>query len=484
MALIGPAEAQALRLTWSDWIQTGKQSADVRVNLVDNEIYDQWAGKGRKVENWLLTAHVRIGKSQDGPIRLTAESYSGNNPNRHVWSGKGGWFAASYGPFRRFAGGDKDFEKLYYSHPQIGRHLSLFGESVALSECLDWLQQLQFKALEAGANGGPTARSAEGQLLDKLKAFVNQSDFLPYGARIDRITSSAIEFIDGNGTRLPVNELSDGYRSILSMTFELIRQLSIAYDFDKVFKPGDPTTIVAPGVVLVDEIDVHLHPSWQRKIGFWLREHFPNIQFIVTTHSPLVCQAAAAGGSVFRLARPGGDAASEMLAGDALNRVLYGNVLDAYDSRAFGEDVGRSDLAQAKRNRLAELNQKELEEGLSPDEQAEQVQLRLDVSHGPLGRRRKVISLANRPPATEVLNELEKWQAVLNSVEPYASRVSEADRLWNAKRSNSTMAAGTPRPCRVKLGSSSLQLLRRLGWISNRARRAEIVLSRTHLRMG
>jgi len=52
------------------------------------------------------------------------------------------------------------------------------------------------------------------------------------------------------------------------------------------------TVVDRPGVVLIDEIDVHLHPEWQRAIGVWLQEHFPRIQFIVTTHSPLVCPAA------------------------------------------------------------------------------------------------------------------------------------------------------------------------------------------------
>ena len=44
--------------------------------------------------------------------------------------------------------------------------------------------------------------------------------------------------------------------------------------------------------MLIDEIDAHLHIAWQKRIGFWLKEHFPNIQFIVMTHSPFVCQAA------------------------------------------------------------------------------------------------------------------------------------------------------------------------------------------------
>ena len=50
-----------------------------------------------------------------------------------------------------------------------------------------------------------------------------------------------------------------------------------------------------PGVVIIDEIDAHLHVSWQRRIGSWLTSHFPNIQFIVTTHSPYICRSADLG---------------------------------------------------------------------------------------------------------------------------------------------------------------------------------------------
>lgn len=49
------------------------------------------------------------------------------------------------------------------------------------------------------------------------------------------------------------------------------------------------------GVVLIDEVDAHLHPTWQTRIGQWFTKYFPNIQFIVTTHSPLVCRACEKG---------------------------------------------------------------------------------------------------------------------------------------------------------------------------------------------
>jgi predicted ATP-binding protein involved in virulence len=117
---------------------------------------------------------------------------------------------------------------------------------------------------------------------------VNLEGFLPFGAKLDRVSSKAVQFLDGDGYQVNIEDLSDGYRSILSMTLELIRQLAAEYGPMQIFSP-DGTQIVVPGVVLVDEIDVHLHPTWQRRVGLWFREHFPQIQFIVTTHSPLVC---------------------------------------------------------------------------------------------------------------------------------------------------------------------------------------------------
>ena len=117
---------------------------------------------------------------------------------------------------------------------------------------------------------------------------------------------------------------------------------------------------------------------WQRTIGVWFRKHFPRVQFIVSTHSPLICQAAEVG-TVFRLPRPGADPAEdrgEMIEGLARKRLLYGNVLDAYGTGVFGDGVTRSDSAQAKLERLAELNTQELVGSLSDDERQAQADLR------------------------------------------------------------------------------------------------------------
>ena len=158
------------------------------------------------------------------------------------------------------------------------------------------------------------------------------------------------------------------------MTFELIRQLSRHYSASELFDKKNQRVIV-PGVVLIDEVDAHLHPTWQKRIGFWLTEHFPAIQFIVTTHSPLICQAAV-NGSIFLLPRPGTSESGQMLKGANRDRLIFGDILDAYSTEAFGSADTSSPEAHKMKERLAVLNVKELREELSDAEQEEQSRLR------------------------------------------------------------------------------------------------------------
>ncbi|MBN4005172.1 AAA family ATPase [Nostoc sp. LPT] len=83
------------------------------------------------------------------------------------------------------------------------------------------------------------------------------------------------------GEELIVNQLSDGEKCLLAMVGDLARRLAIA-------NPGLPDPLQGSGVILIDEIELHLHPKWQREIIPALTRTFPNCQFIVTTHSPQV----------------------------------------------------------------------------------------------------------------------------------------------------------------------------------------------------
>lgn len=86
----------------------------------------------------------------------------------------------------------------------------------------------------------------------------------------------------GDGQELPFRMLSDGYRNTLGLIGD------IAY---RMAELNPHITTATPGVILIDEIDLHLHPKWQRSIIDDLKTIFPKCQFIVTTHSPFIIQA-------------------------------------------------------------------------------------------------------------------------------------------------------------------------------------------------
>lgn len=367
IALIGPQQLPALRQSWSEWLRRGEREGLVDVALCPSTPPTVYPVGVRLSKS--PSPNEAEGQEVELAVSPAAEAYARTRNSGNVWGPwvSGGWFSASYGPFRRFTGGDPAQEELFTSNPKLARHLSLFGEAVALTEALRWLQSLRFAQLE-------DAEGVESKLLEQVKTLINQPGFLPNEAQLHDISSKKVSFIDGNGLEVPIQDLSDGYRSILSMTLELIRQLSLWTSGERVFS-SDGRVVQAAGTVLIDEIDVHLHPTWQRTVGHWFRHYFPNMQFIVTTHSPLICQAAE-GGSVFVLPRPGTDELGEMVEGVSLNRLLYGDVLDAYSTGAFGDGVTRSAAAQEKLQRLAELNAVEAERPLDEAERHEQGDLR------------------------------------------------------------------------------------------------------------
>ncbi len=104
--------------------------------------------------------------------------------------------------------------------------------------------------------------------------------------------------------------------------------------------------------------DAHLHPEWQREIGFWLKHHFPKIQFLVTTHSPLVCQAADPMG-LFVLPEPGSMDRARQLSPDEHRRIIAARPETILLTKAFGLTNTRSDLAVAQRKVHASLSAKQ-----------------------------------------------------------------------------------------------------------------------------
>jgi predicted ATP-binding protein involved in virulence len=94
---------------------------------------------------------------------------------------------------------------------------------------------------------------------------------------------------DTRGT-LPLSYLSSGINIAAGMVIDLVSRMARANPR----VPADLLLRSAPGIVLIDEVDLHLHPTWQQRILPQLRKVFPRLQFIVTSHSPQVLSTVAA----------------------------------------------------------------------------------------------------------------------------------------------------------------------------------------------
>lgn len=101
------------------------------------------------------------------------------------------------------------------------------------------------------------------------------------------LTKAGIEIKSSRWERSKLKELGDGHISITNMFFDLISWWMLHLERKSIYKNRD-----IDGIVLIDEVEQHLHPQWQAKIMQLLREAFPKIQFIATTHSPLVISGA------------------------------------------------------------------------------------------------------------------------------------------------------------------------------------------------
>jgi energy-coupling factor transporter ATP-binding protein EcfA2 len=221
LGLVGPTEAIALRQPWAEWLRNEESEGKIELQIGYDSKRDKLTGSGGKTTQFIqANLYFQKKSSHRSSVVLEPEKKPNPDPNRYLWGIGTGWFSASYGPFRRFTGSDREYERLFHSNPRLAPHLSVFGENVALTECLSWLKDLHIKQLE---------HKTDGKILDELKKFINEGALLPHGTVLEEVTSDAIIFRDGNNCAVPALQLSDGYRSILSMTFELIRQMVHTY---------------------------------------------------------------------------------------------------------------------------------------------------------------------------------------------------------------------------------------------------------------
>ncbi|MCY4306414.1 MAG: AAA family ATPase [Aestuariivita sp.] len=166
---------------------------------------------------------------------------------------------------------------------------SLFKVESALSDAEDLLYRLEFGCLKHDQQAKRRLLSLKRMLVEMLPDVVHHQNIEILGPPVSASTNERKGiWVATDYGKVPLSRLSLGYQTVFAWTLDIAWQLLDRY-------PDSQDPLKEPAIVIVDEIDLHLHPRWQRAIREHLIKHFPNAQFIVTAHSPLMAQSSLGG---------------------------------------------------------------------------------------------------------------------------------------------------------------------------------------------
>ena len=359
LAILGPDQSRGILPDLSGWITDGADRATISVEIIPHGEYDKTLRGGYPVKSSFWAEVEIIAEGRGTSVRVTdifrnKKKGAANGPWPATTSG---WFALAYGPFRRLYGSSPDAQRLMVIPGRIPHFATLFKEDATLAEGEEWIKQLAYVRLEHQVSTSPNSKNPEVQALSDLLDLIGD-DFLRQGMSIESVRADGIHLRDAAGRLIPLEDMSEGYRSALAMLVDIFRNMVQTYGIEGlVRREGDSVYVDRPGVVMIDEIDAHLHPRWQREIGDWMKRHFPLVQFIVTTHSPIVCQSAD-GGRVYHVPEPESGQQPFQLSQDDYETIITGRSDEVLLTPAFGMDHTRSIRAVRARRRHAQLRAK------------------------------------------------------------------------------------------------------------------------------
>jgi predicted ATP-binding protein involved in virulence len=165
---------------------------------------------------------------------------------------------------------------------------------------------------------------------------------------------------DGTQHELRIEQLSEGYKIVIAMVADLAARMAEA-------NPWMENPLGSDGIVLIDEVDLHLHPKWQRSILQDLHRVFPNVQFLVTTHSPIIVIGAANIAQIVNLnaSQDDADEIAPYISDSNVGQVLLSNLFGMkslqspeWDSKIQERDqiLAKQDLTTEDEARLALLD--------------------------------------------------------------------------------------------------------------------------------
>ncbi len=223
---------------------------------------------------------------------------------------------------------------------------TLFNDDAKLINAEEWLLQLDYSASKES-----DVKTYALQRRDKVKQIL--IDLLPDVDKIRFTTptkeklNSTVEFHTPFGW-VTIHQLSLGYKTMVAWMVDLAARLFERY-------PDSDNPLAEPAIVLIDEIDLHLHPKWQRNIFEYLSNLFPATQFIVSAHSPLVVQSAPKDANIVLLRREG----DHVVVDQNIESVNEWRLDQILTSDLFGLESSRGPEVEKQLKRRTELVQKE-----------------------------------------------------------------------------------------------------------------------------
>jgi predicted ATPase len=335
LLLAGPEGAQQLLTRPSGWLRNEEQPGKISIRIHQGENDPGQYGE-KKITNVFGYTYFITG-SKSLTIRnkqYTEPAIVENSERRLTWlrqnafTSKGkGWFAVGYGAFRRLTRSSQIIVPSLEPQARFSNFITQFDEDQPLAAFERWMVYLDYRIAKENDKEARRQKDLGITAINKV---------LPDHVFFDSVTSEGRILFNIRGEKVPTIALSDGYRSVLALSGDIVWRLLLAF-------PESDDPLKEEGVVLIDELDIHLHPVWQRDIALWLQEQFPNIQFIVATHSPLVASGAGPEALTYRFFFKDDKALVE-----PIENIAAMNVDRILESAAFGLVSPYSPQTQAK----------------------------------------------------------------------------------------------------------------------------------------
>jgi predicted ATPase len=151
LLMMGEKEAYAARQEFERWIRKGETQSSINGQVSRDGDWDTLTGNGQPPKQ-PITLQATLEKNTTEPDRAPEIKFSGKLSDRSIWGGGRGWFSASFGPYRRFTGGDNRYDRLFLSNKRLAPHLTALGEDVALTDAMAWLTNLYTQSLQDEKN--------------------------------------------------------------------------------------------------------------------------------------------------------------------------------------------------------------------------------------------------------------------------------------------------------------------------------------------